>query len=127
MLELELELIQPHMTQKPVLRAKLNITFWKDNLVQQLLGCSMKEQDSEFEDINDLLSSDKIQKMIEPFDKRKSYVNFTVKDSYKDDKKHINLVSFEWFRINQTPKGTTHPSSSRAMSHVACCKLQLHY
>ena len=74
----------------------LNITCWKGTLVQQFLGCSMKQCHSEFEDKNDLLSGDKIQKMINIVDKRQNYVNSTVKDSYKDDKRHINLVSFEW-------------------------------
>ena len=53
-------------------------------------------QHTEFEDKNDLLSSDKIPKMIGLVDKRQNYVNFTVKDSYKDGKNYINLVSFEW-------------------------------
>ena len=104
----------------------LNITRWKDNLVKHYLGCSMNEYISEFGDKNDLLPGDKIKKMIDLLDKRHNYINFTVRDSCKDDRKYINLVSFEWVRINQTPKRTTHPSSSRAMAHVACCELQLH-
>ena len=34
--------------------------------------------------------------MTELVNKRQVLVNFTVKDSYKDGKKYINLVSFEW-------------------------------
>ena len=42
------------------------------------------------------LCIDKIQEMTELLNKRLGLVNFAVKDSYKDDKKDINLVSFEW-------------------------------
>ena len=65
----------------------LNITCWNETLVQKPFGCSMKKVHFEFKDKNDLLSSDKIYKMIDLVDKRQNYVNFTVKDSYKDDKK----------------------------------------
>ena len=44
----------------------------------------------------DLHSSDKIQEMIGLVNKRQGFVNFTVEGSYKDGKKYINLVSFEW-------------------------------
>ena len=59
----------------------LSITFWRDNLVQQLLGCSMKEYFYEFKYERDLLSSDELQVMIDP---------------HKGSNKYINLVGIEW-------------------------------
>ena len=46
---------------------------------------------------DDLLSTEKIQKMTELVNKRQDLVNFTVKDSYREGKKYINLVDFKWF------------------------------
>ena len=46
----------------------IQITCWKGLLVQQYLSCSMEEYHSEFGDKNDLLSNDKIQKMIDLVD-----------------------------------------------------------
>ena len=45
---------------------------------------------------DDLLSTKKIQKMTELVNKRQDLVNFTVKDSYREEKKYINLVDFKW-------------------------------
>ena len=73
----------------------LTINCRKDNLVQRFLGCSMKEYYF-FVGKDDLRSTDKIQEMTKHLNKRQGLVNFTVKDSCKDVKKHINLVSFEW-------------------------------
>ena len=73
----------------------LNITCWKDHLAQQFLGCSMKEYYF-FVKKDDLLSTEKIQKMTELVNKRQDLVNFTVKDSYREEKKYINLVDFKW-------------------------------
>ena len=61
----------------------LSITCWNDNAVQQLLGCSMKEHFYEFEYKRDMLSSDKLQVMIDLVNKREEPVKFIVKDTYK--------------------------------------------
>ena len=73
----------------------LSITCWKDNLARQFLGCSMKEYHF-FVEKDNLLCIDKNQEVSGLVNKRQGLVNFTVKDSYKDDKKYINSVSLEW-------------------------------
>ena len=73
----------------------LNITCWKDPLAQKILGCSMKDYYF-FTKEDDLFTTEKIQMMTKLVNKRQDLVNFTVKDSYRQEKKYINLVDFKW-------------------------------
>ena len=73
----------------------LNITCWKDHLAQKVLGCSMKDYYF-FTKGDDLFTTEKIQMMTKLVNKRQDLVNFTVKDSYREEKKYINLVDFKW-------------------------------
>ena len=73
----------------------LNITCWKDHLALQFLGCSMKEYYF-FIKRDDLFSTEKIQIMTDLVNKRQYFVNFTVRDTFREEKKYINLVVFKW-------------------------------
>ena len=78
-----------------------NITCWKDALVQRYLV--VRSQSTILNSILNLNS--RIKMACQKIKLKKNWpcgqapkknVNFTVKVSYKDDKKYINLVSFEW-------------------------------
>ena len=45
---------------------------------------------------DDLFSTEKIQMMTDLVNKRQYFVNFTVRDTFREEKKYINLVVFKW-------------------------------